>query len=333
MDEKILIEIVSKYDISYTKISKIIDSSRPDDYRLNIILDDNYVVRINNKNSITEERLSGIERLICRYNEIGVNAPHYLKNIAGTYSIIIDDKICYVSEYANYALACDLELEPYMLRKESIAHLGVLASKYTNYDLVETKSMWSIIDLAPLDIDIDEKQENLNSLVEELTKIGQVELAIRINEFNNVNRQKIINVFDQLPRCVYQGDLNDSNILIKDNKFYGLIDFNMSGTEVNINCFLSETDRGILPGDFENYSAKEILDNMINYQNELLKIVLKEYQLNDFEKEVFENYRNIILISQYPNVCSYIYYLDSTYKESVLELLRLIINRKKSILC
>ncbi len=33
--------------------------------------------------------------------------------------------------------------------------------------------MWSIIDLAPLDVDIDEKQENLDLLVENLKELGE----------------------------------------------------------------------------------------------------------------------------------------------------------------
>ena len=55
---------------------------------------------------------------------------------------------------------------------------------------------------------------------------------------------------------MYQGDLNNSNILIKDNHFYGLIDFNLSGTEVNINCFLAETNRGFDEEDLNKYSLK-----------------------------------------------------------------------------
>ena len=55
-------------------------------------------------------------------------------------------------------------------------------------------------------------------------------------------RSKIKDHISILPKCVYQGDLNSSNILLDDNnKFCGLIDFNMYGTEVNINCFLNES--------------------------------------------------------------------------------------------
>lgn len=319
--------IVSKYNIKYDKVNNVIDSSNSNDFRLNIILDNKYVVRINDANVITEDRLNEIDRLITRYNNIGVYVPHYIKNNQGMYSLIIEDKICYISEYADFPLASEIKLDQEKLVEETLIHLGLLANKYTNYDLSKTKSMWSIIDLAPLDIDIDEKQENLNWLVEELNNINESELANLLIEFNKHNREEILKVFNELPRCVYQGDLNDTNLLIKDNHFYGLIDFNLSGTEVNINCFLAETNRGLLGEDLNKYSAKEILDEMINYQNNLLKIIFENYQLNDIEKQVFENYRNIILISQYPNVCDYIAELKKDNKNKILELIKLIINR------
>ena len=254
-------------------------------------------------------------------------APHYLKNKDGHYSCPYEDKICYVSEYADFPLAEENECPNDFLKKEALHHLGVLASNYSNYDLIPERSMWSIIDLAPLDVDIDEKQENLNTLLHALTEIGEIFLADQIRAFNMRNREKIQQIFDKLPRCVYQGDLNDSNILLKDGHFYGLIDFNMSGTEVNINCFLCETDRGLLEDDFDKYSAKELLHEMISSQNNRLRIIFANYTLNDVETQVFENYRNIILISQYPNVCDYIYFLNTVHKAKVLELLRLIIER------
>lgn len=319
--------ILSNYNLNYDKITNIIDSSNRDDYRLNIFLDNKYVVRINNTNVMSEERLFEIERLITRYNDIGVYVPHYIKTIEGKYSVIIDEKICYISEYADYQLLEDLEINKELINKEILNHIGLLANKYTNYDLSKTKSMWSIIDLAPLDVDVDEKQENLNWLADELNNIGETKLANKVINFNKRNREEILKVFDTLPRCVYQGDLNDSNILVKDNHFHGLIDFNLSGTEVNINCFIAETNRGLEEDDLINYSANKILDEMIKSQNEDLKIIFKNYQLNDIEKQVFENYRNIILISQYPNVCTYISALKNKYKDKVLKLINLIVNR------
>ena len=80
-------DILSKYNIKYQKVNNVIDSSNHNDFRLNIIVDNKYIVRINNKNVITKERLCEIDRLITRYNDIGVYVPHYIKNNSGVYSI------------------------------------------------------------------------------------------------------------------------------------------------------------------------------------------------------------------------------------------------------
>lgn len=319
--------ILECYEISFETITKQIDSSCEDDYRLNIILDNRYVLRINDKKAITEQRVAAMERLVTRYNAIGIYAPHYLKAKNGFFTIEFEDKICYISEYADYPLASDLNLDENDFRKQVVSHLGVLAKQYTNFDLIKERTAWSIMDLSPLDHGIDEKQENLNSLVVTLREVHEEELAEKMIKFNEENRSAISKVFHSLPRCVFQGDLNDTNLLIKDGSFFGLIDFNLSGTEVNINCFLAETNSELFDDDFKSYSPKELLKKKLLEQDELMQVILKNYKLSEEEKKVYENYRNIILISQYPNVCSYQFFLESKYKEQVIEYLKLILKR------
>ncbi|MDE6584576.1 MAG: hypothetical protein K2K15_04150 [Anaeroplasmataceae bacterium] len=319
--------VLDCYGISFEKITKQIDSSREDDYRLNIVLDNQYVLRVNDKKAITEQRVATMERLVTRYNAIGIYAPHYLKTKNGFFTVEFEDRVCYVSEYADYPLASDLNLDEKFLRKQVVSHLGVLAKQYTDFDLIKERSAWSIIDLSPLDNEIDEKQENLNSLVATLKEQYEEELAEKIIKFNEENRRAISKAFHALPRCVFQGDLNDANLLMKDESFFGIIDFNLSGTEVNINCFLAESNSELLEDDFKNHSPKELLQQKILEQDELMQIILKNYELNTVEKEVYENYRNIILISQYPNVCAYQFFLESEYKDKMIEYLNLILER------
>lgn len=72
-------KITDYYNITFDAITKEINSTNQNDYRLNLILDNKYVVRINDTKAITEERLAGIERLICRYNSIGITALYRKK--------------------------------------------------------------------------------------------------------------------------------------------------------------------------------------------------------------------------------------------------------------
>ncbi|MCF0117208.1 MAG: hypothetical protein HUJ61_04065 [Bacilli bacterium] len=73
-------DLLIPFGITAGNIDNVIDSSRnQNDYRLNIIFDKHYVLRINSSSSINEERISSLERLVARYNEHGIKAPHFCK--------------------------------------------------------------------------------------------------------------------------------------------------------------------------------------------------------------------------------------------------------------
>lgn len=323
-------EIMSHFGQSVQNITKLYDSSHGDsDKRLNYILDDKYVLKINSKVTMWETRLQEIRRLIFRYRSIGIYCPDLIPTLKGTlsYTLKKDGKeyTCFVEEYAIYPLiGWKMEHD----RNEVIEHLGSLASKYTNVDLSEIKSMWSIIDLAPLDVDIDEKQENTNTLTETLRKKGYEDLAVQVDCFNTMLREKIMVVFSDLPRCVYQGDLNCSNELHKDGHFVGLIDFNMSGTDVNINVFLNETNWFPEDEDFDSMSIEEIIKNQDTKQSDRLAVILRHYTLSDIEKYALPYYKRIIDMFKYPNVCSMVDWLnDSTRKEKCVALIKALVER------
>jgi hypothetical protein len=209
-----------------------------------------------------------------------------------------------------------------------IEHLGVLASKYSGVDLSETKSMWSIIDLAPLDVDFDEKQENTNTLIETLRKNGYDELADEVENFNAMLREKIMEVFAELPRCVYQGDLNSTNELHKDGHFMGLIDFNMAGTDVNINVFLNETNWFPEEAEFDALSVEEIIAKQDAEQDDELAVILRHYTLSDNEKYAFPYYKRIVDMFQYPNVCAMVEWLNSdTRRDKCAALIKALVGK------
>ncbi|WP_026518533.1 phosphotransferase enzyme family protein [Butyrivibrio sp. MC2021] len=325
MEKEEILSILTEFGINDFKEKKEIDSSSEDDYRLNIILDKKYVLRINN-DVMTEERLSSIDRLIGRYREIGVCAPALIKSKSGSYVFMHDGHACYVSEYIdNPSLEEKVEeVDSSVVFKEVWRSIGRLASKYSGVDLSEVNSMWSLIDLAPLDIDVDEKQENLDMLVEELRKIGEDSFAEEVITFNEDTRARIKRVYKNLPRCVIQGDLNESNILVDNGHFAGLIDFNMAGTEVNINQFCCETNLELSGKDFLSKDAETFYGEWARRQQDALNEILAEYVLNDMEKASIMDYRRICNISMYPNVLDFIEFLNLD-KTKTLELIRCII--------
>lgn len=92
-------------------------------------------------------------------------------------------------------------------------------------------------------------------------------MANQLNRVNKIARDHIQKYFKELPRCVYQGDLNPSNLCIEENNhFKGIIDFNMFGTEVNANCFLNECMYYLKVSNFKDFSAQEIYKKMSSVQ-------------------------------------------------------------------
>ncbi len=323
-------EIMSHFGLAIQSVTEFYDTSHSDDdKRLNYILDNKYALKVNSISAMWETRLQEIKRLIARYRSIGVYCPDLIPTLDGTlsYAWHKDGKeyTCFVEEYAIYpVIGWGTEHD----RKEVIEHLGILASKYTGVDLSETKSMWSIIDLAQLDVDIDEKQENTNALTDALRKNGYSDLASNVEAFNTMLRNKIMAVFDKLPRCVYQGDLNSTNELHKDGHFVGLIDFNMAGTDVNINVFLNETNWFPEEAEFDLLTVEEIIEKQDAEQVENLAVILRNYTLNDDEKYAFPYYKRIVDMFQYPDVCLMIEWLgNDARREKCAELIKALVEK------
>lgn len=129
-----------------------------------------------------------------------------------------------------------------------------------------------------------------------------------------------------MPRCVIQGDLNQTNILVENNRFIGLIDFNMAGTEVNVNHFCCETNGYIKEEDFLSKKADVFYTEWLSAQNKELNIILDEYPLNELEKSVIDDYRSICLIAQYPNVMDFLRFMKID-KKKTLQIIELILQR------
>lgn len=332
MTKEVIKDVCNKYGVIAEKISDVIDTSHGEnDIRYNYIINQAYVLKMNTSNMVTEGFLQGIDRTVKKYRNIGVWCPQLFLNMAGNLLYIFeqDKKLyrCYFEEYALHEIA-DGKVEEYDLKEEMLQHLGKLAAEYTNVDLVDTYSMWSLIDLAPLDqeVEFDEKQENLNSLIDILVEHGNFSEAEKLKKLNMCARNHIKTCYDFLPRCVYQGDLNSSNVLLDVNHhFIGIIDFNMYGTEVNINCFLNESMYFLEEQDFKELTATEIFEKMYTVQQRLLNSIFKYYTLNRIEREVYRDYKRIIDISFYPNVMLWKKLIRSDkYEKKVIQLINIL---------
>lgn len=329
IDNSELSEIISRFDleagVSQSRLTDFADTSRgEDDVRWNFIFEGAFVLKINSASCMSGERLHEISRLISRYNAIGVYCPPLIKTRGGNLSFPWthggEDYICYAEEYAKYPVCQNGEE---LDRAKIVEHLGVLASRYTNIDLVKARSMWSIIDLSTFDTDVDEKQENADMLVSALNEVGYDGLSREVSDFNLKMREEILGDFESLPRCVFQGDLNSSNLLCEDGNFMGLIDFNLSGTDVNINVFANETNYFPAEDEFDASAVPDMINKMRAAQAELLDVIFRHYVMNETESRLLPCYEKIADLFQYPNVRAMTKWLhDAARREKCVWLIR-----------
>jgi len=330
LSKQTITEILKKFGLAFTDITKEVDTSHGDnDRRLNYILDNKYVLKVHSVRSMWELRLQEIQRLIDRYRSIGVYCPRMILTLDGTLSCLHEingiSHTCFVEEFAIYPVCPD---ELTLDRKEVLSHVGKMAAKYSGVDLSPIRSMWSIIDLAPLDVDVDEKQENTNLLCDALKAVGYPDLAAKVNILNEQMRAVIVKDYLALPRCVYQGDMNSSNELHKDGHFVGLIDFNMAGTDVNINVFANETNWFPDEAEFDNMPVDEILRRIDAEQAELLEGILENYTMNELERRLFPYYKRIADVFQWPIVCSFKKWLkEDSQKEKCIALIQALVEK------
>ena len=119
MDKQEILSIIKNYGINDYDEKKEIDTSNGDDYRLNIILDKKYVLRING-DAITEDRLASIDRLAERYREMGLLAPKLYKTGAGKYISKHNQYVCYISEYIDLQSLEEKEDEVFEILGDSV---------------------------------------------------------------------------------------------------------------------------------------------------------------------------------------------------------------------
>ena len=323
-----VLDLLQRFHIHRAEKVEFVDSSHgEDDIRHNYIIDKKYVLRINSAKVMTEKRLTELNTLIERYRSFGMKAPLYLKATTGNFVVEQDEKYCYLSEYLDYPLADDVK---YRCREDLIRQRVIFVARFAqafkNVDLVETVSMFSIFDLSPYDqlsgLNIDEKQENLNQLVADLTQAGYVELAQKVNAKNEELRRQIKPIYKELPRCVFQGDDNFSNLCVDENdQIVGLFDFNMSGTEVIANYLANNAFMGHFCYEDEildKHTSKEVLQILLDAFRRSTALIREHYSFTEQEFSAYQIYGKIAMISAYWNTSTFAEYLkQEKYKEKI----------------
>lgn len=302
-----LLSLLALYGVNGMESVGLIDTSHDaDDIRWNYIVDRKYVLRLTNAPEMTEARLHDMNRLIARYAEFGLRCPAFLTGTDGLFFHGWGAFTAYLSEYADMPLADEAELtseQEDALRKEVVLSLAGFMERYKGVDLIPTMGMYSLFDLCPYDAaeGLDEKQWNMNNLTDALRKIGEDALAQKLEEKNQAVRARLLSVYKSLPRCVTQGDEGFTNLLLdRENHLAGLIDFNLSGTDVCVNLIANNADFDLDIFHDKPIEPAQTLEKALTNYRKNAAMILDVYHATDAERAALSDYAWIALASQYP---------------------------------
>lgn len=326
-----ILSLLACYGVNDATEIKLIDSTHDEsDIRLNYIIDKKWVMRFCNPSSMSEIRIGELNRLISRYIDFGLACPRFIADGAGKYLHPWENLVCYLSEYVDLPLASELKLKPEAgdaLFCEVRSSVAAFANKYKNADLSENFGMYSLFDLSPFDIPegIDEKQQNFNKLIELLQSENENALADKLIKRHEAVRNELKAVYKALPRCLFQGDENFSNLLVDENgHFAGFIDFNLAGTEVIVNQLANLASPDYEASEKDTIGAQTRLDHAVKGFHESMAQMLAYYEASEAEKRAAALYAWIASVCQWPIFCYFRWAMKGELRGEILELIDLI---------
>ena len=307
-----LLSLLALYGVDGMESVALIDTSFDEnDIRWNYIIDREYVLRLTNAPGMTEDRLRGLNRLIARYADFDLRCPAFLPGTDGRFFHDWGAFQAYLAEYVDLPTGDDVELSPEekdRLRREVVLSIAGFMERYKGVDLIPTMGMYSLFDLCPYDVPegIDEKQWNMNNLTDALRKAGEEALAQKLAAKNEAVRSRLLAVYKGLPRCVTQGDEGFTNVLLGGDKHLaGLIDFNLSGTDVCVNLLANNADFDLDIMHEKPIEPKETLEKALMCYRKNAAMLLEVYHATEAEREALADYAWIALASQYPYASSF----------------------------
>ena len=306
--EEGLCSLLALYGVSDAVAVGLIDTSFDEaDIRWNYIIDKKYVLRFTNAPEMMEERFADLNRLIARYADFGLRCPAFLPGTDGRFFHRWKELQVYLSEYIDLPTADKAGLsqeEKDALRGEVVLSIARFMERYKGVDLSPTMGMYSLFDLCPFDVPlgIDEKQQNLNDLCAALRKAGEEGLARRLEAKNEAVRAQLLSKYKDLPRCVTQADEGFTNVLLDGEKHLaGLIDFNLSGTDVCVNLIANNAILDLDDLGDKPFDPADALEQMLAGFGRNAARMLEVYHASEMERDALVGYAWIALVSQYPN--------------------------------
>lgn len=301
---------VSLYYDSEVSDVKTLDLCRgDDDYRKLHIVDDGHrklVIKYLSNTFSDRRRIEGWFKLMDEYRKIGLYCPAVVPNRNGEllHCDTVDgrDYYTYAEEYSVYETAEHIVKEKYKdeqgrncFTPDVMRSLGKIAS--AKLDILDWASAYCLLEPFCAPDTTDEATECAVAFVNYIRDNIPAFLprAEALLEMFYKRQEELGTVYSSLPTSCFQADLNDSNILLdENNKFVGLIDFNLCGKEPILNYAVREALWGIsdkrLFGEKDSrlYFYDRDLDALrIRLFLENIRYIQENYEFSEFEKDVF----------------------------------------------
>ena len=328
-------KIARKYTETKVQSFELIDSAiRENDIRLIYSIELNnkerMVIKINKNKFTTHERIKGWAKLVQTYIEEGIYCPRILKIIGKeeySFKFITDNGesyIVYGEEFKKYKSAWEYAKEQSEERKEEVERYfksldfkkkaarieGKIAKKGKNKNLVPWNTAYVLYDKFNEDDPSDENYEFALKVYEELKgeeKINQ-ELLEKIWSIYNEEKDKLEDEYRRLPKAVFQGDLNWSNLLIDDKlDLVGLIDFNLSGTETILNYVLCEGMYFTQDEKNEEWISPEFIEKHDKHLRTFIQEFSKYYKFDEDEIKIANRLFNVLYPFRFPYMSDILY--------------------------
>lgn len=300
-------------------------------YIINTDLNEEIVIKFSNNSFTTPERVKGWRQLINLYNDLGIYAPKILldknNHIYNEYVENGEKYIVYAEEKKIYKTADEFGIacNDDAIYFEDMVEATVRVAKYST-QLPPWKSAWCLYDKHCIDDQTDEtvywQQEFYNLVLNEMPIYEERAKRIYhrfLDAYKSFEAQ-----YRALPQAFFQGDIGGLNTMLDENqKFVGVLDFNLAGAETNLNYFFQQFCRvAIREDDLLSLNDKVLRLNKDMEMRKRLDIVKKYYEFNSTEIEAFPMYYKIV----YPLQCDNCQRFMSVIHEKNIHKLELILD-------
>ncbi|HPK16747.1 MAG: hypothetical protein BWY28_03038 [bacterium ADurb.Bin236] len=318
--------------ISSKKIEKVFDENdKRHIYIVDTDLDEHFVFKFSNNSFTSPERIAGWKRLTELYNECGIYAPKILPDkYGGLWNGYLENNeryLVYAEEKKKFMTADEYGIassDTSSYFEDMVAAAARIATVST--ELPGWMSAWCLYDKFSIDDASDEtyywQDEFHKQIIGELPCFR--ERADRIWSRFSSMYQAFETDYRKLPQVFFQGDEGGTNAMLDDEgKFVGMLDFNLSGAEVNLNYFFRNFCRvRIRKDEVPELSSSAFRKAKDDEMRSRLDIVKKHYCFNTDETAAFPAYYRIV----YPLECDLCQMFQSVVRERDIHKINIILD-------